>query len=86
MHAKHEVKASRERYAANEVRTKQEPEWPKIVPRYYDWVSLLIVRALTPIMITLLNLACGAKLHWRFSLKIEEKYEACRKVLKSSAA
>jgi H+-transporting ATPase len=40
-----QVEELREKYGANEVKTKQEPEWRKIARRYYDWVSLLIIAA-----------------------------------------
>lgn len=36
----------RERFGANEVKTKQMPEWKKIVRRFSDWICLLIVRPL----------------------------------------
>mmetsp|Transcript_8326 Transcript_8326/g.24910 ORF Transcript_8326/g.24910 Transcript_8326/m.24910 type:complete len:686 (+) Transcript_8326:251-2308(+) len=40
-----EVTKMREKYGANEVTTKQVPEWKKIARRYFDFVSLVILTA-----------------------------------------
>lgn len=38
-----EVAKMREKYGANEVTTKQVPEWKKIAKRYFNFISLVIV-------------------------------------------
>lgn len=40
-----QVEELRARFGANEVTTKQTPEWKKILRRFTDWICILIVRA-----------------------------------------
>ena len=38
-----EVEELRLKHGFNEVRSKQKPEWRKILERYTDWISITIV-------------------------------------------
>ena len=41
-----QVEELRQQHGFNEVKTAQVPEWKKLLRRYYDWISIIIVRAL----------------------------------------
>lgn len=39
------VEELRQKHGFNEVKTKPTPEWKKLLRRYTDWISIIIVRA-----------------------------------------
>lgn len=41
-----QVEELRQKHGFNEVKTAQVPEWKKLLRRYYDWISIIIVRAI----------------------------------------
>ena len=40
-----QVEELRQKHGFNEVKTKPVPEWKKLLRRYTDWISIIIVRA-----------------------------------------
>lgn len=41
------VEELRQKHGFNEVKTKPVPEWKKLARRYADWISIIIVRAIS---------------------------------------
>ena len=40
-----QVEELRQKHGFNEVKTKPVPEWKKLLRRYTDWISIIIVRS-----------------------------------------